>query len=207
MAERTNRSAVVIAVLGVLGAALTCLTAYFGLMSSRATTERDEAQASASALSSSVDDLKADLSAQTQLPASATAAPTANAPTPPAETKIRHEGDLDITASSNGADLDAPATDPQWGRFSHALSPELLDLRPSGVGTLVGFTAAVQPTGSADRATCAAETGYQIDQFGTDNLVPGTVWCVHTSADHFGSVKVTAFNGKVLSLHVVVWQD
>ena len=207
--ERTeSRLKVATALLAFLGALSTALGVTAGLFVKKAGTadERaDTGQQQMRVLESENAALKqriSELQAASASPGTSTPAPIA--PSEPSAATVLHEGDATIP-SNKGIDLDALASDPQWGMLGGGTTDMAW-----GWGSCEGFcfffsAEAVSVDRAASTAACASTTGYDGQSLPLSKIENGFTFCVRTESGRFALVKVTKFTNpsSPISVHII----
>lgn len=116
---------------------------------------------------------------------------------------VRHSGPITLAYLGNRADLDSPASDPQW-------QTDDIDVEygKSNSKQVLRFQTPVIRMGSteADYGTCRNTTGYwDAGSYDTGNIAVGDYFCVKTSEGRYSAVKFTGVTDQRLSLDVVTY--
>jgi cell division protein FtsB len=193
--------ALLVALLGVGTAYLTFLTATANhdkneaqTSASDSSTELTSAQKENARLKATVADLQKQLG-ERQSPTTTGTTPAGSAGT------VRHSGTLTVTKDVP-ADLDAPATDPQW------TSPGPPDLAYPNEFAPTGWAFMLDLHGTAATyETCRTTTGYAKAGFKRGDLVAGQNLCVETSDKRFTAMKVTRVDDSAVTMEVTTYEN
>ncbi|MEA5367679.1 hypothetical protein VA596_49670 [Amycolatopsis sp., V23-08] len=193
--------ALLVALLGVGTAYLTFLTATANhdkneaqTSASDSSTELTSAQQENARLKATVADLQKQLG-ERQAPA------TTGTVSPGSGGAVRHAGTLTL-ARDQQADLDAPATDPQWtspGPPDLAYPDQLMPTAAALMLDLRGVTATYE--------TCRSTTGYARASIKRGDLVAGQNLCVETSDKRFTAMKVTRVEESAVTMEVTTYEN
>jgi hypothetical protein len=135
--------------------------------------------------------------------------PTSEAPPTPTEpvVTVRHKGELSLRG--DGADLDAPQSDPQWGRlnesngrFADVESQEYVT--PGWTIKPIGDTTITNLDGAPSYEACAAAQGYAESFLSYEGRV-GQSWCVVTRDGRFAAMTLTNDDADNPLFDVTVW--
>lgn len=199
-------------ILAVLTALLALATATLGFMTEQFRQGKEQVQASAegdiAALQGENGQLRQqnkrlesenlDLRSELGLPG-----PTANPQVASAAT-VRHAGTIDLSASGFGADLDAPASDPQW-------QGDYLDITYYGRHIEFGFTGNSLYTGKekADYDLCRGRTGYtsgnRKNRIDIGAVANGDYFCLKTNEYRYSAVRITRIEPEIMAIDVVTY--
>lgn len=197
-------------ILAVFTALLALGSAALGLWTAQITQAKEQAEASAvtkgtdlSVLQEQFDQLKsqnhqlqsdnAQLRSRLGLPG-----PIGDAQPAPSVT-VRHSGPVMLSLDGNRADLDAPASDPQWQTGSE-------EIAYASNNTLQVFTPVINlGDKKADYDTCHNTTGYRAGSYDTGSLAVGNYFCVKTSDTRYSALKITGLTAQTLSLDIVTY--
>lgn len=202
--------------LTVLAAILALGTAFLGYQTAMVTQAKEQAQAVAankntdlSSLQGQFDQLKSQNdkleSENTQLRSKlGLPGPTAG-PQPPTGASVRHAGQIVLSASGEGADLDSPQSDPQWrGDGSQAdlgYDGSKLDFAYYGFVLYLGTT-------KADYETCHDRTGYSNGYAATidsGSIQLGDYLCLKTGEHRYSAVRLTQLAPSKATFDVVTY--
>jgi cell division protein FtsL len=121
---------------------------------------------------------------------------------------IRHEDPLDINPTSSHADLDAPQSDPQWGRTTSGGSgregPRIFPA--SQLTWNYGSYVIMEGTG-ADFESCLRATDYRDDALEIARLSVGSELCILTSEERFGLMTVRRAEPESVGFDVIIWEN
>lgn len=207
--------------LAVLAAALGVAAGVLGVWGTRASTERDELEATADSLVEERNDLSDDLSQAhdriDQLETEATSTTTTTTPdnpddtgadapgtvTPGAAGIFRQTGDEPVTfAAGYGIDLDG--RDPNWGVGSGG--DISLSRHSDGLSLFIPSRTIALVDEEPSYADCDAQTVLQ-DSFSAELTVVGQRMCIRTLDDRWAYVEILGLDPgrETVTLHIVVW--
>ena len=199
--------------LTVLAAILALGTAFLGYQTAKVSQAKEQAQAVAankntdlSSLQGQFDQLRSQNdkveSEQTQLRSKlGLPGPTAG-PHPPAGASVRHAGQIVLSASGEGADLDSAQSDPQWRGDA--------DLTYNGTRLTFSDYGFVLPLGTtkADYAACHSRTGYSKGYgawMDAGSIQPGDYLCLKTGEHRYSAVRLTQLDSAKAAFDVVTY--
>lgn len=202
-------------VVALVTAFVVLLTAYLAYKTTSLSTKSSQVQSTATSQSADLATLQTelkDVQAQNKslnaALASALAVPqpsdsqsAATAATP----AVRRQGSLTVLPNSLTADLDAPSTDPQWGRQTQSGSGEIDAL--SSDGTIkFGYSIESAKLGSLPPTylNCSNNQSLQKDQ--TYDVSKGLKLCVITDEGRYATVTVSSVSASSMVLAIVVWE-
>ena len=186
-------------------------TAYLGYLTATANHDKNAAQSSASdksaeltnaqqeneRLKTTVADLQQQLANRQADPGTA---PQGTTPQGSAGT-VRHKGTLTL-AMHQSADLDAPATDPQWDSSGQNDLWFQVDLMPTPFAKMLNLQGTV-----ATYETCRDTTGYGGTVIKGGDLAAGQNLCIETSEKRFTAMKVTQVAKASVTLEVTTFNS
>lgn len=202
--------------LTVLTAVLALGTAFLGYQTAKVTQAKEQAQEVAatkntdlSSLQNQFDQIKGQNekleSENTQFRSKlGLPGPTAG-PQPPAGASVRHAGQIVLSASGEGADLDSPQSDPQWRGGRHDS-----DLAYDGAALKFAFGGFVLYLGTtkADYQTCHERTGYSKGSAVTiekGSIQLGDYLCLKTGEGRYSAVRLTQLDSFKATFDVVTY--
>ena len=197
--EGNTRLVLITAILTLTTAIFGCLSAFLGLKTSELSDQRNNAQAVATSARSTVVSLRTNnsalqvsnsaLASATQSLRSQLALPSATALTPSAVV-VRHSAtSLVLALDGEGANLDAPQSDGQWGRNADKTDVDIT----YGAGELGfgGRDALILGAGiPASYSSCSTETGYSGADVQLEDIQVGQGICVKTDGNRYAALKV-----------------
>lgn len=200
---------------GLLSAVLLAFTAYLGYKTTELTSKSDKVQTAAANQSADLTTLQTelkDVQAQNRslnaALASALAVPQpsdSQSSAPAATPVVRRQGTLTVLANSEDADLDAPATDSQWGRQTEGLTGEIGALSTDGTITFGYFAHSAKLGNLAPTyLNCSNNQSFQRDQ--TYDVSKGLKLCVISDEGRYTTVTVNSVSAGSMVLGIVVWE-
>lgn len=223
---RWSRATVILGTLTALFGLLAALAGAFGLSSSQAEStavqnvqdvsgQLDAAQRKAAAdqrtmeslrttnnqLQGQIDGLEAELEVLRQSSPSASADSGAQA-----DATVRRQGEITLVPRGAPIDLDAPASDPQWGRLQDDLGLDA-ELSNNSRSMYTGSKQVAQlGKGSPTLAECRAATAYSGSTLEWRDLEAGDGLCLITSDERFASMHITSLEDATATFQVVVYE-
>ncbi len=142
---------------------------------------------------------------------STTPSPSASPTSPTADPHIRHHGALPLFSgnSATETDLDAPQSDPQWGRRANTgdASGDAPYISGSEITTGRAGVPMRLMDGEADYATCAGLGDPSGNTIPIGSLKLGSNICLKTTAARWARLVVTADpSGDKVGLDITVWE-
>lgn len=213
-ADTNRRWTIAEKTLSVLASILTVVAAGLAVQSAQISSARDQAQQAQESTNENLTSLQQQFSKakdenaalqsentrlreQLDLPEGSTSLPL------PTDTiTVRHSGPLSLAYRGNVADLDSPASDPQW-----QTSRSDVDYGPSNSKPSLRFSYPALATGTtvADYEVCRNMTGYNVEAFDASSFTIGGHFCVKTSEDRYSVLEVTEISDRRLSLEVTTY--
>lgn len=202
--------------LSALAGVLAVASAVLALQAAQITSARDQAQESEqaasgelSALQGEVESLRAEndsLRAQNVPPSSTTRLPGPNAePEAGAAVTVRHAGEITVAADGSGVDLDAPASDPQWGSpASYTRDGDLAYTSGRLVPAFYGELLRLGDT-EANYNSCRESTGYSDGRISFDDIPVGSYICQKTGDRRISALRLTALDASSATFDVVTY--
>ncbi len=127
-------------------------------------------------------------------------------PEAPTIATVRHSGELTLALNGNMADLDSPASDPQWQTNGY----ELEYVRSNDKSLILGLYSPwlyLNAT-EANYDACRNQTGYRNDQsIDTTSIHPGDYMCIKTNEGRYAAMRVTNIEARQITFDVVVYNS
>lgn len=192
--------------LGITTAIISLVAAVLGLQKEQAQASAEKTGEDLSALQRRYDQLELENGELRSEIARLTDDPEPPRPTAPPEPAVgptvRHQGLLTLARNGDGADLDSPASNPQWntGDTEILINGATGGLQVSGDAALL-FLGGTQ----ANYDSCRGTPGYRGRGLLRDEIAEGDYFCIKTRGKRYSALRITAATSDEVSFDVVTY--
>lgn len=134
-------------------------------------------------------------------------APKTTVTTPSLVPAVRHSGALVITSSTRDVDLDAPSSDPQWGRANTSVGADVSSIRNGGmIGLLTGRQGVMMDSFSG-YFSCESNPSFERSPtFEISRLRVGNTLCVRTDKGRIAALQIKSALPEKVSVDITTWE-